>query len=60
MNFSLNMLGVDIVGSLTNLWNQTGLSSLVNNFTNGGWQSLVMVAISFLLVYLAVVKKFEP
>ena len=60
MNFSLNMLGVDIVGSLTNLWNQTGLSNLVNNFTNGGWQNLVMIAISFVLVYLAIVKKFEP
>ena len=64
MNFSLNLLGSElwgeVVSSLTNLWQSTGLYDLVANFTTGGWQNLVMIAIACLLVYLAVVKKFEP
>ena len=61
--FSLNLLGGvwdNISGSLVALWESTGLYSLVSNFTNGGWQNLVMIAIACVLVYLAVVKKFEP
>ena len=61
--FSLNLLGGvwdNISGSLYALWQSTGLYSLVSNFTNGGWQNLVMIAIACVLVYLAVVKKFEP
>ena len=45
---------------LLNLWESTGLHELFSNFTTGGWQNLVMVLISCVLVYLAVVKKFEP
>ncbi len=64
MNFSLNLLGSEvwdeISGSLTNLWQSTGLYELFSNFTAGGWQNLVMIAIACVLVYLAVVKKFEP
>ncbi len=64
MNFSLNLLGSEvwgeIVSSLQNLWQSTGLYDLVAKFTTGGWQNLVMIAIACLLVYLAVVKKFEP
>ena len=58
--FSLNLLGGvwdNISGSLVALWESTGLYSLVSNFTNGGWQNLVMIAIACVLVYLAVVKK---
>ena len=64
MNFSLNLLGSEvwgeIVSSLANLWERTGLYELTDKFAAGGWQSLVMIAIACLLVYLAVVKKFEP
>ena len=64
MSFSLNLLGSEvwneIVNSLTNLWHSTGLYDLVANFSTGGWQNLVMIAIACLLVYLAVVKQFEP
>ncbi len=49
-----------IAESLKNLWASTGLYDLVTNFTTGGWQNLVMIAIACLLVYLAIVKKFEP
>ncbi len=47
-----------IVASLDSLWQSTGIYSLFNG--QASWQNLVMVAISFLLVYLAIVKKFEP
>ena len=39
--------------SLINLWNSSGFMSLT-------WQSVVMLLISFVLIYLAIAKKFEP
>lgn len=64
MIFALNSLNAGvwdtIVSSLVNLWKSTGLYDLVCNFTTTGWQQLVMIAIACVLVYLAVVKKFEP
>lgn len=50
----------EIGSSLSKLWASTGLYELFANFSSGGWQNLVMILISFVLVYLAVVKKFEP
>ncbi len=44
--------------SLLNLWQSTGIYALFGG--DASWQNLVMVAISFVLVYLAIVKKFEP
>ena len=41
-----------------NLWYTTGVYTLISGEAN--WQNIVMVLISFLLVYLAIVKKFEP
>lgn len=62
--FGLNSLAVNvgelISNSLGNLWKSTGLYELFNNFTAGGWQNLVMIAIACVLVYLAVKKGFEP
>lgn len=49
----LNQLLVDIPTILQNLWNSTG-------FAQGEWQNYVMLLISFVLMYLAIVKKFEP
>lgn len=48
----------DIGESLGNLWKSTGIHTLFSG--ESSWQNLVMIAISFVLVYLAVVKKFEP
>ena len=41
--------------SMSKFLNDTGFAAL-----NGNWLSLVMIAISCLLLYLAIVKKFEP
>jgi len=46
--------------SLNNLWKSTGIYDLFTNFTTTGWQNLAMLAIACVLVYLAIVKKFEP
>ncbi len=61
MNFILNsLLELELGDSLYRLWQSTGLYELVSTFTAGGWQNLVMILISCILFYLAIVKKFEP
>ena len=51
----LNLLNANaITNAFKNLWESTGL------FAGTNWQNYVMILISFVLVYLAVVKKFEP
>ena len=39
---------------------QTGFYPLINGFLTGGWQNVVMIAISLVLLYLAIKKQFEP
>ena len=48
-----NNLLIDIGGIFSNLWDSMGVSQ-------GGWQNYVMLAISFVLMFLAIVKKYEP
>ncbi len=48
----LNLL-VNIGDKFLNLWESSGLA-------NGEWENYVMLAVSFVLMYLAIVKKFEP
>ena len=46
---------------LLKLWNDSGFAALFTGFlSQGGWQNLVMIIISCVLLYLAIVKKFEP
>ena len=52
---------MNITEILLKLWNDSGFSSIISGFINdGGWQNLVMIAIACVLLYLAIVKKFEP
>ena len=44
---------VNIGEIFLNLWRESGLA-------NGSWSNYVMILISFVLFYLAIVKKFEP
>ena len=44
---------MNIIDMLKSLWQSTG-------FTQGSWQNYVMIAISFVLFYLAIARKFEP
>ena len=46
---------------LLNLWNKSGFAQIIAGFvSNNGWQNLVMLVIACGLLYLAIVKKFEP
>ena len=49
----LNNLLADIGGMFKNLWQSSGIYS-------GTWENYVMLVVSFVLMYLAIVKKFEP
>ena len=51
---------LDISEILLNLWNSSGFARLFAAFGDGGWQNLVMLLIGCGLLYLAIVKKFEP
>ena len=44
---------IDFKGVFSNLWQSMGMS-------RGGWQNYVMLLISFVLMFLAIVKKYEP
>ena len=51
---------INIGEVLLNLWNSSGFAALSAGFGTGGWQNLVMLIIACVLLYLAIVKKFEP
>lgn len=48
---------MDILQTLTDLWESSGFHSF---FVDGGWKNLIMIAISCVLLYLGIKKKFEP
>ena len=45
---------------LLKLWNDSGFAYITAHFVEGGWQNFVMIIIGCVLLYLAIVKKFEP
>ena len=51
---------INIGEILLDLWKDSGFSAIISDFTSGGWQNLVMLVIACVLLYLAIVKKFEP
>jgi len=51
---------INVGDILLNLWNGSGFAAIITGFADGGWQNLVMLIISCVLLYLAIVKKFEP
>lgn len=63
----MNALAIDLGESLKKLWESTGfvaysenLASEYPGYTLGIWGMFIMMGIACILVYLAVVKKFEP
>lgn len=49
---------MDIIATLENLVMESGFAAFFT--TEGGWKNLVMIIIAFVLLYLGIVKKFEP
>ena len=51
---------INIGDILLNLWENSGFAALFAHFGEGGWQNLVMLVIACVLLYLGIVKQFEP
>ena len=52
---------MDIGAILLNLWESSGFNRIFASFlSDNGWQYLVMLVIGCVLLYLAIVKQFEP
>ena len=52
---------MNIGAILLKLWSNSGFAAIISGFTSqGGWQNFLMLAIACVLLYLAIVKKFEP
>ena len=51
---------MNIGETLLKLWSDSGFAKMFAAFGDTGWQNLVMLAIGCVLLYLAIVKKFEP
>ena len=49
---------MDILGTLRDLALESGFATFFT--TAGGWKNLIMILIAFVLLYLGIVKKFEP
>ena len=48
---------MDVLETLKGLWLDSGFSRF---FMDGGWKSLIMIVVACVLLYLGIVKKFEP
>ena len=48
---------MNVFGTLQKLWLESGFSAF---FMESGWKNLIMILIAFVLLYLGIVKKFEP
>ena len=49
-----------LLESLSNFWQSTGIYRLINSVEAEWWQTIVMLGIVCVLVYLAIAKGFEP
>lgn len=46
--------------TITGLLRESGFYNIFSTFMDGGWKTVVMLCISLVLIYLAIVKEFEP
>ena len=53
-------MSINIGEILLTLWQDSGFAALSAGFMDGGWQNLAMLVIACVLLYLAIVKQFEP
>ena len=51
---------MSLLESLQNFWESTGIYRLINGLDAAAWQTIVMLLVVCVLVYLAIVKGFEP
>ncbi len=51
---------MSFIETMKDIFLESGFYSIFANFMDGGWKTVVMLAVSCVLLYLAIVKKFEP
>ena len=51
---------LSVSGSLEDFFGSMGISKIITGWAAGNWRYLVMIAVGCLLLYLAIVKQFEP
>ena len=51
---------LSVSGSLGDFFGETGIAKIILGWAEGNWRYLVMIAVGCLLLYLAIVKQFEP
>ena len=51
---------INIGTVLLNLWNSSGFAAIFAGVGDSGMQNLVMIVIGCVLLYLGIVKQFEP
>ncbi len=49
-----------MLNSIMDFIRDTGFFQLINGFLDGNWKYLIMILVSFLLLWLAIKKQFEP
>ena len=49
-----------LITTITDILGNSGFAEIARTFLDGGWKTLAMIAISCVLLYLAIVKKYEP
>ena len=60
MDFITLSQGVNVLDILKNLWEESRFYDIFTDFLGTGWQTLVMIVLACVLLYLAIGKKFEP
>lgn len=60
MNLALCAADIDFGSTIKTLWEESGIHNIIFNFTSGGMQTLIMIIIACILLYLGIGKKFEP
>lgn len=46
--------------AIKTLYEESGIGTMIRNFSDTGWQNFVMLVVACVLIYLAIGKKFEP
>ncbi|MBR2860414.1 MAG: sodium ion-translocating decarboxylase subunit beta [Clostridia bacterium] len=57
---TLSAGSINVLDTLNTLWTDSGIYQIFSNFLGGGWQTLVMILIACVLLYLAIGRGFEP
>ena len=48
------------IDTIVSIAKDSGIGYIISNFTEGGWRNVIMLALACVLIYLAIVKQYEP